>query len=62
MNKNVGLADRFLRIFLGLGLVGATIAGVVGPWGWLGVVPIITGIVGFCPAYPLFGVSTCMKK
>jgi hypothetical protein len=62
MNKNVGLADRFLRVYLGLGLVGATIAGLVGPWGWLGVVPILTGIVGFCPAYPLIGVRTCMKK
>jgi hypothetical protein len=62
MNKNVGGMDRILRVSFGIGLIGATIAGFIGPWGWLGVVPIFTGSVGFCPAYPLLGVNTCTKR
>ncbi|EGJ09456.1 YgaP family membrane protein [Rubrivivax benzoatilyticus] len=62
MKSNVGGIDRILRIVLGLALIGMTLAGVIGVWGWVGVVPLLTGAVGFCPLYPLFGFSTCPVK
>lgn len=62
MNANVGNADRAIRIVLGLGLIGATLAGAIGAWGWLGVIPLATGIFRFCPAYLPFGIRTCAAK
>lgn len=59
MKANVGTVDRVLRIVLGLVLIGLTLAGSIGPWGWIGVVPIATGLFRFCPAYLPFGLSTC---
>ncbi len=58
MKANVGGIDRVLRIVAGLGLVGATIMGALPVWGWIGIVPLATGVLGFCPAYPIFKVST----
>jgi hypothetical protein len=61
MKANVGSIDRILRVVVGLGLVAWALMG--GPvWAWIGVVPIGTGLIGFCPAYPLLGISTCAKK
>lgn len=63
MKLNVGGIDRVLRIVAGLALIGLTLANVIGVWGWIGVVPLVTGIFKFCPAYALIGVNTCpMKK
>jgi hypothetical protein len=62
MNANVGSVDRLVRIIVGLALIGATLGGLIGPWGWLGVVPLLTGFVRFCPAYLPFGWSTCSRK
>jgi fatty acid desaturase len=63
MKLNVGGIDRILRITAGLVLIGLAATGTVGAWGWLGVVPLLTGAVGFCPVYPLLGMNTCpMKK
>jgi len=63
MKFNVGGIDRILRIAAGLVLIALAATGTVGWWGWLGVVPLATGLFRFCPAYPLLGVSTCpMKK
>lgn len=63
MKLNVGGIDRILRIVVGLALIGATLAGMIGAWGWIGVVPLLTGIFKFCPAYVMFGMSTCpMEK
>ena len=63
MKLNVGSIDRTLRIVGGLVLIGLAATGTVGVWGWIGVVPLLTGLVGFCPVYPLLGISTCpMKK
>lgn len=62
MKNNVGGIDKTLRIVAGIGLIGATAAGLLPAWGWIGVVPLATGVIGWCPAYPLLGVSTCSKK
>ncbi len=59
MKFNVGTIDRILRIVAGLALIGLTLANVIGVWGWIGVVPLATGLFRFCPAYLLFGMSTC---
>lgn len=59
MSKNVGGIDRILRIVVGLALIGATLAGLIGVWGWIGVVPLATGAIGWCPAYLPFGIKTC---
>lgn len=63
MATNVGTIDRILRILFGLALIGAAL-GLYGPaytsvWGWIGVIPIITALVGWCPAYTIFGIKTC---
>jgi uncharacterized membrane protein YfcA len=62
MTKNVGGIDRTLRILVGLGLIAAAATGTVGLWGYLGVVPLLTGLVGWCPPYALFGFNTCAMK
>ncbi|WP_088287044.1 DUF2892 domain-containing protein [Ideonella sp. A 288] len=63
MKLNVGGIDRILRIVGGVALIGLAATGTVGVWGWIGVVPLATGLVGFCPVYPLLGLNTCpMKK
>tara|TARA_B110001454_G_C12686751_1_gene420502 strand:- start:527 stop:721 length:195 start_codon:yes stop_codon:yes gene_type:complete len=61
--SNVGGVDRALRIVLGLALIALAITGKLVPWGWIGVVPLLTGLFGTCPLYSLIGLSTCpMKK
>lgn len=63
MKSNVGGIDRILRIVIGLVLIGLTLAGMIGVWGWIGIVPLATGAIGWCPPYALLGFSTCpMKK
>jgi len=63
MKINEGTIDRTLRVIVGLVLIGLTASGTIGAWGWIGVLPLLTGAVGFCPAYAMFGMSTCpMKK
>ena len=59
MNKNEGVVDRVVRVALGLALLSLTVVGPQTWWGLVGVVPLLTGIVGFCPAYRIFGLSTC---
>jgi len=62
MKVNEGTIDRALRVIVGLVLVGLAASGTVGAWGWIGVLPLVTGAVGFCPAYAIFGMSTCTMK
>ena len=63
MNANVGGIDKVLRIVVGIVLIGLAALGIVGAWGWIGVVPLLTGLFGWCPLYPLLGINTCpMKK
>jgi hypothetical protein len=63
MKLNVGGFDRIARIIAGLVLIGLAAAGMIGVWGYIGLVPLLTGIFKFCPAYTLLGMNTCpMKK
>ncbi|MBS0314721.1 MAG: DUF2892 domain-containing protein [Burkholderiales bacterium] len=62
MNKNVGGIDRALRIIVGLVLIALAATGTVGWWGWLGVVPLATGLIGWCPPYAIFGIKTCKMR
>jgi hypothetical protein len=59
MKRNVCGIDRALRVLIGLALIGATLAGTIGIWGWIGLVPLVTGIFRVCPAYSIFGLETC---
>lgn len=56
---NVGRVDHLLRIFIGILLMGLADMNVIGPWGWFGVIPFITGALRYCPIYSLLGVDTC---
>lgn len=62
MKPNVGGLDRGIRIAAGVILVGLAATGTVGVWGWLGVVPLATGLIGWCPPYTLLGINTCSIK
>ena len=62
MTKNVGGIDRTLRIVVGLALIAAAATGTVGLWGYIGLVPLATGLMGWCPPYAMFGFNTCSMK
>lgn len=62
MKSNVGGIDRILRVIAGLVLIGLAATGTVGWWGWLGIVPLATGLMGWCPPYALLGISTCRVR
>ena len=63
MKSNVGGIDKILRIVAGLILIVLAATGMVGMWGWIGVVPLVTGLFNFCPVYSMLGMNTCpMKK
>ena len=63
MKANEGTIDRAVRVIAGLVLIGLAATHTIGTWGWIGVLPIVTGLVGICPAYAMLGMSTCpMKK
>ncbi|UXZ55082.1 DUF2892 domain-containing protein [Halomonas sp. 7T] len=62
MKSNVGGIDKVARIVVGAVLIGLALTGTVGAWGWIGVVPLATGLFNFCPLYPLLGISTCKTK
>ena len=62
MKANVGGIDRVARIVAGVVLIALAATDTVGAWGWIGVVPLATGLSGWCPAYLPFGLSTCKMK
>ncbi|MEY3295069.1 MAG: hypothetical protein RLZZ451_1117 [Pseudomonadota bacterium] len=62
MKANVGGIDRVLRIVLGLALIALTLSGTIGAWGWIGLVPLATAAMGFCPLYTVLGFSSCPVK
>lgn len=62
MKSNIGGIDRILRIVAGLVLIGLTLGGQIGVWGWIGVVPLLTGVISVCPLYSMLGPNTCPMK
>ncbi|MFE1815561.1 YgaP family membrane protein [Metapseudomonas otitidis] len=62
MTANVGTLDRTLRLIVGLLLIALAVFGVIGAWGYIGIVPLLTGLFRFCPAYPLLGINTCKRR
>jgi len=60
--RNVGNTDRLLRIVLGVFLLSLVFFGPKTPWGWIGLIPLITALVGWCPAYTLLGINSCRKS
>ncbi len=57
--KNVGTVDRIIRVVLGIVLLAMVFVGPQTPWGWIGIIALLTAALGFCPAYKLIGLSTC---
>ncbi len=58
MKKNIGNAERIVRVVIGLAILSLAFIGPKSPWAYLGVLPILTGAVGWCPPYTLLGIST----
>lgn len=62
MKPNEGTIDRVLRVVVGLGILSLAFVGPQTPWGYVGLVPLATGLIGFCPLYAMLGISTCSVK
>lgn len=62
MTPNVGGIDKILRIVVGLALITATLMDMLPVWGYIGIVPLATGLMGWCALYPLIGLNTCSMK
>ena len=62
MKCNVGNMDRAIRIIAGLVLIALAATSTIGMWGWVGIIPLLTGTFRFCPAYPLLGINTNKKS
>jgi hypothetical protein len=62
MKTNEGTIDRALRVAAGLLLLALMFTGTIGVWGWIGVVPLATGAIGWCPLYTMLGLNTCPMK
>lgn len=60
--KNIGKIDRSLRIIIGLVLLSLVFIGPKSLWGFIGIVPLLTALMSFCPAYSIFGINTCKTK
>ena len=60
--KNVGGIDKILRIVVGVALISLVFIGPKTPWGWVGIIPLATALINFCPLYPLIGFSTSKNK
>lgn len=59
---NEGTVDRVFRAIVGIGLLSIVFVGPKTPWGWLGIVPLATSLMGWCPLYTVFGINTCGVK
>ena len=62
MKKNIGSLERVIRVVVGLALLSCVFVGPQSSWFWLGVIPLATGLLGWCPPYSLFGINTCKTK
>lgn len=61
MKANLGILDRALRIGAGVVLIGLTATGTIGLWGYIGVIPLLTGLVSICPVYSMLGINSCPR-
>lgn len=59
MKTNAGMVDRVIRVIVGVVLLALVFVGPQTVWGWIGVIPLVTGLIGFCPLYKIFGLNTC---
>lgn len=59
MKTNAGMVDRVIRVIVGVVLLALVFVGPQTVWGWIGIIPLVTGLIGFCPLYKIFGLSTC---
>ncbi|MCG6885658.1 MAG: DUF2892 domain-containing protein [Proteobacteria bacterium] len=59
---NEGTIDRVLRVIVGAALIAIVFVGPQTPWGWIGLIPLVTGLVGICPLYMILGINTCPMK
>ena len=59
MKKNIGGVERIIRIAAGIAILSLAFVGPKSPWAYFGIVPLATGLIGWCPPYALFGFSTC---
>lgn len=62
MKQNIGNTERVIRIVVGLAITALAIVGPATPWAWLGLVPVATGLLGWCPPYAILGINTCKKR
>ena len=62
MNTNIGTIDRALRVVVGHGLISLVFVGPQTPFGWIGVIPLVSALIGWCPAYTLLGIKTCPTR
>jgi hypothetical protein len=61
MKKNIGNIERIVRVVVGIGVLSLTLVGPQSLWGLLGLVPLATGLIGWCPPYAMLGISTCKR-
>ena len=61
MKQNIHNVERAVRVIVGLAIISLVFIGPQSAWGWLGLIPLATGVIGWCPPYALFGISTCKK-
>ncbi|KZE34462.1 DUF2892 family protein [Crenobacter luteus] len=62
MQCNIGKTERVIRVLAGLAIVSLAFVGPQSPWAWLGLAPLVTGLIGWCPPYALFGINTCKPR
>ncbi len=62
MYANIGNIDRVVRLILGIGLIILVVTNMIGVWGWLGIIMILTALIKTCPAYTILGINTCTKS
>ena len=62
MTKNMGSADRVIRVIIGLVLLSLVFVGPQTPWGWIGIILLVTAAIGVCPLYSIIGIKTCPTK
>ncbi len=62
MKKNIHTIERIIRVVIGIALLSIVFVGPKTLWGLIGILPVVTGLAGYCPPYHLFGISTCKKE